>query len=69
VNGSPFIAAEYQGATYYFATEEEHKLCSRQSDKYAPQCGGVLRVWSWPWQVVPRGHHTWQVRTGKLYLT
>ena len=40
VNGSPFIAADYEGATYYFATEEHKKLFTENPAKYAPQCGG-----------------------------
>ena len=33
VNGSPFNAAEHQGATYFFATEEHKKLFTEDPDK------------------------------------
>src|SRR5260221_6259195 len=42
VNGSPFITAEFQGATYFFATEEHQALFTAKPEKYAPQCGGVF---------------------------
>ena len=40
VNGSPFITAEHQGATYFFASEEHKKLFTDNPDKYVPQFGG-----------------------------
>jgi len=40
VNGSPFISAESQEATYFFATEEHKKLFAENPAKYTPQFGG-----------------------------
>jgi len=68
VNGSPFIAAEYQGATYYFATEEHKALFAANPDKYAPQCGGFCAYGVGLGKLFPWTSNTWQVRTGKLYL-
>lgn len=68
VNGSPFISAEYQGATYYFATEEHKKLFTEKPEKYAPQCGGFCAYGVGLGKLFPVDINTWQVRDGKLYL-
>ena len=36
VNGSPFITSEYQGAVYYFASEEHKSLFDKNPEKYVP---------------------------------
>ena len=68
VNGSPFIAAEYQGATYYFASEEHKKLFTASPEKYAPQTGGFCTYGVGRGKLFPVDITTWQVRDGKLYL-
>ena len=68
VNGSPFISAEYQGATYLFATEEHKQLFTANPDKYAPQCGGFCAYGVGLGKLFPVDINTWQVRNGKLYL-
>ena len=68
VNGSPFIAGEYQGATYFFATEEHKKLFTASPEKYAPQCGGFCAYGVALGKLFPVDINTWQVRDGKLYL-
>ena len=68
VNGSPFIAAEYQGATYFFATEEHKKLFAASPAKYAPQFGGFCAFGVAIDKLFPVDISTWQVRDGKLYL-
>jgi YHS domain-containing protein len=68
VNGSPFITAEYQGATYFFASEEHKKLFTDQPQKYAPQCGGFCAYGVGLGNLFPVDINTWQVRNGKLYL-
>ena len=68
VNGSPFITAEYQGAIYYFASEEHKKLFTANPEKYAPQCGGFCAYGVGLGKVFPVDINTWQVRNGKLYL-
>jgi YHS domain-containing protein len=68
VNGSPFISAEYQGATYYFATEEHKTLFTASPEKYAPQCGGFCTYGVSLGKLFPVDISTWQVRNGKLYL-
>jgi YHS domain-containing protein len=68
VNGSPFITAEYQGATYLFASEEHRKLFTENPAKYAPQFGGFCAYGVALGKLFPVDINTWQVRDGKLYL-
>ena len=68
VNGSPFITAEYQGATYFFASEDHKKLFTANPEKYAPQCGGFCTYGVSLGKLFPVDISTWQVRNGKLYL-
>ena len=68
VNGSPFIAADYHGATYYFATEEHKKLFTENPAKYAPQFGGFCAYGVAVGKLFPVDINTWQVRDAKLYL-
>ena len=68
VNGSPFISAEYQGATYFFASEEHKSLFTASPEKYAPQCGGFCAFGVGLGKLFPVDINTWQVRNGKLYL-
>jgi len=68
VNGSPFIAAEYQGATYFFASEEHKKLFTEDPAKYVPQFGGFCAYGVALDKLFPVDISTWQVRDGKLYL-
>jgi YHS domain-containing protein len=68
VNGSPFIIAEYQGATYFFATEAHKSLFAGDPAKYAPQFGGHCAYGVAINKVLPVDISTWQIRSGKLYL-
>ena len=68
VNGSPFITAEYQGATYFFASEEHKQLFTENPDKYVPQFGGFCAFGVAIDKLLPVDISTWQVRDGKLYL-
>jgi YHS domain-containing protein len=68
VNGSPFISAEYQGATYFFATKEHKKLFAENPAKYTPQFGGYCAYGVSLGKLFPVDITTWQVREGKLYL-
>jgi YHS domain-containing protein len=68
VNGSPFISAEYQGATYFFASEEHKALFTAHPEKYVPQCGGFCAYGVGLGKLFPVDINTWQVRDGKLYL-
>lgn len=68
MNGSPFITAEHQGATYFFATEERKKLFTAAPEKYAPQFGGFCTYGVALGKLFPVDISAWQVRDGKLYL-
>lgn len=68
VNGSPFISAEHQGATYFFASEEHKNLFVAAPAKYAPQFGGFCAFGVALDKLFPVDISTWQVRDGKLYL-
>lgn len=68
VNGSPAIAAEHRGATYYFATEGHKQLFAANPEKYAPQFGGYCAYGVAVGKLFPVDISTWQVRDGKLYL-
>jgi len=68
VNGSPFISAEYQGATYFFATGDHKSLFAANPEKYAPQYGGFCAFGVGLGKLFPVDISTWQVRDGKLYL-
>ena len=68
VNGSPFISAEYQGATYFFATEEHKNLFTENPATYVPQYGGYCAYGVSLGKLFPVDINTWQVRDSKLYL-
>ena len=68
VNGSPAITSEYQGATYFFATEDHKKLFAESPAKYAPQCGGYCAFGVSVGALFPVDITTWQIRNEKLYL-
>jgi YHS domain-containing protein len=68
VSGSPSITAVYQGATYFFASEEHKQLFMRDPGKYAPQYGGFCAYAVSRDALAPVDIRTWQVRDGKLYL-
>jgi YHS domain-containing protein len=68
VNGSPFITASHQGATYFFGSEEHKKLFTENPDHYAPQFGGYCAYGVGLDKLFPVDIKTWQVRDGKLYL-
>lgn len=68
VNGSPFISAEYQGATYFFASEEHKALFTADPAHYVPQFGGFCAFGVGLDKLFPVDINTWQVRNDKLYL-
>ncbi|CAN5511628.1 YHS domain-containing (seleno)protein [soil metagenome] len=68
VNGSPAFGADYQGARYFFASEEHKQLFTANPEKYAPQFGGFCAFGVAIGQLFPVDISTWQVRDGKLYL-
>ena len=68
VKGSPSISATYQGAVYFFASEQHKQLFTANPDRYLPQYGGFCAFGVGNNFLVPVDISTWQVRNGKLYL-
>ncbi len=68
VNGSPFITAEHQGATYYFASEENKALFAKAPQSYVAQFGGFCAYGVSINKLLPIDITTAQVRDGKLYF-
>lgn len=68
VNGAPNITATYQGATYFFATDEHKRLFEQNPGKYAPQYGGFCAYGAALGALFPVDINTWQIRNGRLYL-
>lgn len=68
VKGNPTITADYNGATWWFASEANRTLFLSDPARYAPQYGGYC-AWA-----VSRGYTAdgdplaWTVADGKLYL-
>ena len=68
VKGSKEFAADYQGATFYFATSAHRDLFISQPEAYAPQYGGYC-AWA-----VSNGYtasitpEAFRIVDGKLYL-
>jgi YHS domain-containing protein len=68
VHGSPSVKAEYQGATYFFASEAHQKLFLQKPAAYAPRFGGYCTFGVSIDTLLPVDVSTWLVRDGKLYL-
>ncbi len=67
-HGDPGIAAQYEGATYFFANEEHKQLFEGDPKKYAPQYGGYCAYGVAVGALFPVDISTWQIHEGKLYL-
>ena len=66
--GDPSIGHEYQGATWYFATDEHRDLFAADPAKYAPQYGGYCAWAASKNYVAPTDPAAWDIVDGKLYL-
>lgn len=68
VPGKPEIAAEHQGAKYYFSTEANRDAFKKEPAKFAPQYGGYC-AWA-----VSQGYtasadpKAWTIVGGRLFL-
>ncbi len=69
VKGSRSITADYKGATWRFASEENRELFIADPERYAPQFGGycayAVAIGSLNVSTVPEA---WKIVDGKLYL-
>jgi YHS domain-containing protein len=67
--GSKTIKADYQGVTYYFASEEDKKLFSANPGKYEPEYGGwCAYAMGAKGEKVEVDPETFKIVNGKLYL-
>ena len=68
VKGTAAVAATYEGATWYFATEANKATFLAEPAKYVPQYGGYC-AWA-----VSQGYtasadpNVWKIVDGKLYM-
>jgi YHS domain-containing protein len=68
VMGKPNYKTEYQGATWYFASEENKKRFQANPDSYAPQYGGYCAFGMAGGYKAKISPDAWSVVDNKLYL-
>ncbi|TEW53985.1 YHS domain-containing protein [Psychromonas sp. RZ22] len=68
VKGSSQYQFEYQGADWYFSSQEHLTLFKNNPEKYAPQYGGYCAWAMAEDQIAPGKAPYWTVYKNKLYL-
>lgn len=68
VAGNADITAEYNGATFAFASEANRDLFQSDPAKYAPQYDGHCAYGVSRGGKVPANPHLWRIVDGKLFL-
>ena len=68
VLGKRDISQVYQGATWYFSTEENRALFAKQPEKYAPQYGGYCAYAVSQGITASVDPDYWHLVEGRLYL-
>ncbi|MDJ0733526.1 MAG: YHS domain-containing (seleno)protein [Nostocaceae cyanobacterium] len=68
VAGNPQISTTYDGAVYYFATEDNKIQFQLDPERYIPQYGGFCAVAVSEGKLVNIDPETYKVTDGKLYL-
>lgn len=68
IPGNPNISSTVEGATYYFATEENKAKFEADPVAYIPQYGGFCAVAVSEGKTFPVDPETYKVSDGKLYL-
>jgi YHS domain-containing protein len=68
VEGNAKYSAEYNGATYHFASAEHQSLFNGDPAKYAPQYGGYCAFGVTQEKKYDIDPNAWAVVDGKLYL-
>jgi YHS domain-containing protein len=66
--GSPQFAAEYQGATWHFASAQHRDLFAANPAKYAPAYGGWCSAGASKGKKVATKPEYWAIVDGQLYL-
>lgn len=68
VKGTSKFATKYQGATWYFSSQENFELFTKSPEQYAPQYGGYC-AWAVANDDVARSDpQAWTIIDDKLYL-
>ena len=68
VPGGPSITAEWNGATWRFASEENRATFLGDPEAYAPQYGGYCAWAVAEGYTAPTDPSAWRIEDGKLYL-
>ena len=68
VLGDPKIAYTYEGADWYFASEQNRDSFKADPEKYAPQYGGYCAYGTSQGHKAPTEADAWTINDGKLYL-
>ena len=68
IKGSKAISAEWNGATWHFANEENRSTFLANPEKYAPQYGGYCAFAVSHGFTKPTDPDAWRIVDGKLYL-
>jgi len=66
--GSADFSAEYQGATWHFASAENQAMFKANPAKYAPAYGGWCSAGASKGKKVPTKPELWAIVDGQLYL-
>lgn len=68
VKGNPGIAAEHNGNTYLFASEEHKQEFTKNAEKYVPAYGGYCAYGVSINRLFPVEIDTWEIVDGRLIL-
>jgi YHS domain-containing protein len=68
IRGSRDISYSWNGATWYFATDENKKAFVADPEKFAPQYGGYCAYGTADGHKAPTQTDTWSIVNDKLYF-
>lgn len=68
VEGSPELTHEWNGVTWQFADETNHRLFAADPEKFAPRYGGYCAYALARGALAPTDPEAWTIYHGKLYL-
>ena len=68
VKGKVELTQRYQGATWYFANEQNRQAFKEDTEKYTPQYGGYCAYAMSKGFLVSTNPEAWTVHNDKLYL-
>lgn len=68
VKGDPSMTADYDGATYRFASAASRDVFKAKPEKYAPQYGGFCAYAAAKGALAPGDPMAWTIADNKLYV-